>query len=401
MEGNKQFTRRELYDLVWKTPVDQLAKQFGISGRGLGKICERSGIPVPPRGYWAKAGAGKRVTRPPLIEIEGRQSAELAISILPTPAPVQAPSDGSQPETAKDPFKELWDRLSVEAKPIKNVAATLSNPHQVVASWIADEKRDYENSLRWGGRSSSFRRYAAPLEKRRLRIISALLKELEALGFKVEQDRRVLTDFWVSLKWDQLRFDVSERIRQVRRELTAEEKANWGGGQKWTQTREPTGELVLGIRSVGPTGVPGSWKDEPDAPLEQKLHLAVAAMQVFTAYTAHQRELAAIEERKRWEARKEALRLQELEKALQARKKALREAAQSWREAADIRAYVAAVREAVGLGKATPSEVELEEWSAWALAHAAELDPIDAGRPLAGHLSVSAEDEDEDDDDEF
>ena len=43
------FTRRELYDLVWKKPAETLAAEFGMSGRGLGKLCERHGVPVPPR----------------------------------------------------------------------------------------------------------------------------------------------------------------------------------------------------------------------------------------------------------------------------------------------------------------------------------------------------------------
>lgn len=46
----RRLTRRELYDLVWKTPAYTLAKEFGMSGRGLGKLCERHNIPVPPRG---------------------------------------------------------------------------------------------------------------------------------------------------------------------------------------------------------------------------------------------------------------------------------------------------------------------------------------------------------------
>ncbi len=48
-EDTRRLTRRQLYDLVWKTPVDNLARQFGMSGRGLGKLCERHAIPVPQR----------------------------------------------------------------------------------------------------------------------------------------------------------------------------------------------------------------------------------------------------------------------------------------------------------------------------------------------------------------
>src|SRR5262249_43949402 len=60
------LTRQELYDRVWATPIETLAKHFGLSGRGLSKLCARYRIPVPPRGYWAKKAAGKRVQKPML-----------------------------------------------------------------------------------------------------------------------------------------------------------------------------------------------------------------------------------------------------------------------------------------------------------------------------------------------
>lgn len=57
------LSRRDLYELVWSTPVTKLAEQFGISDRGLAKICERHRVPSPPRGYWAKLDAGAKPKR--------------------------------------------------------------------------------------------------------------------------------------------------------------------------------------------------------------------------------------------------------------------------------------------------------------------------------------------------
>ena len=42
-----RLTRQELYDKMWSRPAISLAEEFGISGRGLGKICSRFEIPVP------------------------------------------------------------------------------------------------------------------------------------------------------------------------------------------------------------------------------------------------------------------------------------------------------------------------------------------------------------------
>lgn len=58
-----RISREELYDRVWSAPVEQLAKSWGVSGRGLAKACARLQVPVPPRGYWARFSAGKRPRR--------------------------------------------------------------------------------------------------------------------------------------------------------------------------------------------------------------------------------------------------------------------------------------------------------------------------------------------------
>jgi hypothetical protein len=53
--------------LVRTYPEDR--SRYGLSDRGFGKPCGRYKIPVPPRGWWAKHAAGKRVKQqalPPL-----------------------------------------------------------------------------------------------------------------------------------------------------------------------------------------------------------------------------------------------------------------------------------------------------------------------------------------------
>lgn len=62
----KSISRQALYDRVWDTPMSRLAKEFGLSDRGLAKLCARHDIPVPPRGYWAKKQAGHKVRQTPL-----------------------------------------------------------------------------------------------------------------------------------------------------------------------------------------------------------------------------------------------------------------------------------------------------------------------------------------------
>jgi hypothetical protein len=56
-----------------------VAAEFGISGTGLAKICNRYAIPTPPRGYWAKLQNGKPTRQVPFIEIDNTKLDKLTI----------------------------------------------------------------------------------------------------------------------------------------------------------------------------------------------------------------------------------------------------------------------------------------------------------------------------------
>jgi len=66
-----RFDRATLYEQVWSQPVQEVAKSYKISGRGLGKACQRLRVPVPPRGYWARVRNGYKEKKPPLPKLEG------------------------------------------------------------------------------------------------------------------------------------------------------------------------------------------------------------------------------------------------------------------------------------------------------------------------------------------
>ena len=106
------LTRQQLYDRAWTTPLDSLARELGLSGRGLGKRCARYNIPVPPRGYWAKKAAGKRVSRPllPPLDVPSQPKIYFTVS-SPAVDAVDKQESGEHPLVA---FEELpANRVSV------------------------------------------------------------------------------------------------------------------------------------------------------------------------------------------------------------------------------------------------------------------------------------------------
>jgi hypothetical protein len=74
-----RLDRAALFDRVWSQPVDRLAKEWGLSDRGLSKACHRLQIPVPPRGFWAKSKAGQRMRRPRLPPLKPGEAEEIVI----------------------------------------------------------------------------------------------------------------------------------------------------------------------------------------------------------------------------------------------------------------------------------------------------------------------------------
>ena len=64
-----KYDRDKLYDQVWSAPALTVAKEYGFSSVWLGKICRRLKVPVPPRGYWARARSVGMGKRPPLPDL--------------------------------------------------------------------------------------------------------------------------------------------------------------------------------------------------------------------------------------------------------------------------------------------------------------------------------------------
>jgi len=74
------FTREALYQRVWAEPLTAVAKDVGLSGNALAKICNRLLVPYPPRGYWAKKNGGDIQRKPPLPPAPEQPATPVTIS---------------------------------------------------------------------------------------------------------------------------------------------------------------------------------------------------------------------------------------------------------------------------------------------------------------------------------
>ena len=65
-EPIRVYERERLYEQVWARPVRTVAKDYGVSGVALAKVCKRLRVPLPGRGYWASSEEKRARRRVPL-----------------------------------------------------------------------------------------------------------------------------------------------------------------------------------------------------------------------------------------------------------------------------------------------------------------------------------------------
>ncbi|WP_321871974.1 hypothetical protein [Paraburkholderia tropica] len=386
-----QFTRQQLYDLVWAGPMTTQAKSLGISGVGLAKACRRGDIPVPPRGYWARLAAGQRVARTPLPRRAPGMSDRITVGAG-QPQAFQPERDEGQhcSEDADDsvkaelpPTPPIYDETldEVDARIRRALPAkfrfirTLENAHPQVARLLRedDERREAATKNRY---TFDKPRFEAPFEQRRLVFLSnlfTLLARLEAQGFARGREGRELSvhvgNQYVKFRVETLTtFKPRKRPEATKKEPMAieVEVARWQHGE-----RE---ERIF-------------WCDGEDGKLEDQVgEICVAIVlagerqyrksRAFS-YWMNQRSFDERIEKAR-QAREEAERL-EREAHLQAERDRITRLlgqVSARQQAQQIRAYVGDVLASPSAVAGRAFDGDRDEWIHWAYEVANRLDPL-------------------------
>ena len=119
-----ELTRPELFQRLWREPLSSVAAELGLSASGLAKLCDRTAIPYPTRGHWAKARAGRAPPPPELPPAPEGVAEQILITpgqAVPRRAPRRLP-----PEDRREQLLDLAARIIVRdglhALTIKRVA---------------------------------------------------------------------------------------------------------------------------------------------------------------------------------------------------------------------------------------------------------------------------------------
>lgn len=210
----------------------------------------------------------------------------------------------------------------------------------------------------------------SPAQARRaLLITDAILKAAEKRGYEVI----VSLDSWgektlITKEGEDVRLSLHEHARQVRRELTPEEKKKPPYLLNIPTEYQSDGKLTIKVDRRW--GTYQRWNDRKNEPLEDRLNDVVAGIVALLESQVAEKRRRAEEERRR----QEIARQKEEESR---RRERLEADVHRWRKSEDIRAYLDAyeARLIEKKGSVTPDSREAE-WLRWAREYAAGLDPL-------------------------
>lgn len=343
MKALKEYSRDELYELVWTEPMANLAPKLGISDVGLKKRCRAWGIPTPSRGYWAKLQAGQKVQKAPLPETWTVEKKKTRLPQAPEEVRRFTPPVTYDPTLLVAAAKRTYTQLA--RKRPKTQLAHVSGPG-LLTTEVAPENVDRACCL-W----------------------ESLVEALEQAGLKlVPQSESVITD-----GVEELSLKLVERMSPYERPYDKATDFRWSYSVPPAKVKAfvKTGFLAFQAHDIGTENV-RQWKDTPLGPLDDKIE-AIAQGLAELLQRKHEIKLEEEEwQRKREEERRlEAIEEQKrmIEKD---RREALIERATEFRQAEAIRSLL------TRLQALDQDEHLLDEFLAWANGVADRHDPCTA-----------------------
>jgi hypothetical protein len=202
--------REELYKLVWSEPVSKLARGYGLSDRGLGKICKRLEIPVPGRGYWQMKKKGLKMPVPPLRPTKKLNATGAYIH------------GTSKPQRDDEQGHETCDLITAEKLPENKITVPLSldSPHPLIAMTqrsLLGAKVDDRGLKQPRARGCLDIHVGQDSIYRAMLIMDTLVKSLETRGLDISVAKEPPFSTSVSVMDEVIKFALSEDLNRAER----------------------------------------------------------------------------------------------------------------------------------------------------------------------------------------
>lgn len=260
-----------------------------------------------------------------------------------------------------------------------SVPDRLHKPHPVIAAWIEARKNEREASRHrpWGNVRATVPDFSTE-DQRRHRILNALFRALESGNHAVTETRR--GDLEVKLGGKPVSFRLREKLKQVQRPLTDDEK-RWGFSAKNGYRKETVGSgfLIFEIQSRLPGQLKSTWLETEERRMEDMVGEIFATMQA--AAPLLEAERLAEEDREARRREEEARRWEEerLRKIADNRLRRFGQLADRWERTGQMRALLAEMKALPHEPDAVIEGRSLADWIAWLEAGIEARDPLRAG----------------------
>lgn len=345
-----QYNRQKFYDLIWETPLSQLALKFAISDNGLRKMCKKHQVPIPANGYWQKLRFNKPVKREKLPTLDSEDE-KIELHLRP---------EGSDINLDASPETVLARQMQSDPNAPLIVPNELLHPHKLTKEtkrhW-ADRKK-HRRDHNYDKTIPHLSMYVEEATKpRALLFFDALIKLLEYRGHKVST--RENATFVV--------------IRGVELDLSLRESSNrvFNTEGRWrTSELIPNGKLHL---KTGQHSWDKQWLENKKG-LENMLAKIVARLELDADKELKWREDCRLSALKRAEEEKLRREKEVLRKTEQEKLDKLLLESSNYEKAQQIRQYINAAEK-----KAEASGIiseEIKDWVVWANQKADDYDPL-------------------------
>ena len=200
--GEVEFSRRSLYDEIWKISVAGVARKYDLNYADLIEVCKNADIPYPSSGYWTKLNFGKDVSSE-IVPLTGNESGEVIIT----------PSDDLNKEnnlTSGPIFDGVLNFLEKDEKnKVTELACMLeidenAKPHKALSKYRKETSsnsgnlKTRERNVYYGSgydktpeETQFFNEVSEDGKKRFVKILSAVFYAIEKLGGSVNDDLSV------------------------------------------------------------------------------------------------------------------------------------------------------------------------------------------------------------------
>ncbi len=352
----KTFTRKELYDLVWSTPMLTLSRKFNISDVGLRKICVKNDIPLPKAGHWQRVKFGNAEPNLPLPK-EKVNEKNITLPLR---------EDTTIKMNEPSPLTILQKEIENHLQSILNVPEKLTNPDRLIVEakeklLKSNEDWQYKGTVSSGNGYLDIRVGKNNLS-RMLRLVDTLIKSVKARGFEIQ-----VTNQETCVVMGEFNFQLVFRER-FKKEIISNDSYN-------NFIYKPTDKFYIQVKRYHHK----EWRDGKKL-LEQQISTIVAELELKAAEWKAYR----IQQNKEEEERQEKIRLlkefrQKQETELE-NFKHLIEDSERRHKATNLRNYIDEVEKRKEIRTQHNIEnMHLDNWLNWARKKADWYDPFVEG----------------------